>query len=33
MASEVSEKFVKYLIELSKDVAKGHYDKANEQFL
>jgi class 3 adenylate cyclase len=32
MASEVSEKFIKYLIELSKDVAKGRYDKANDIF-
>jgi class 3 adenylate cyclase len=32
MASEVSERFIKYLIELSKDVAKGHYDKANDIF-
>jgi hypothetical protein len=32
MASEVGEKFIKYLIELSKDVAKGRYDKANDIF-
>jgi class 3 adenylate cyclase len=32
MAGEVSEKFIKYLIELSKDVAKGRYDKASDIF-
>ena len=32
MSSEVGEKFIKYLIELSKDVAKGRYDKANDIF-
>ncbi len=32
MTHEVGEKLVKYLIGLSKDVAKGRYDKANEVF-
>ena len=32
MASDVKDKFIKYLIKLSKDVAKGHYDKANDIF-
>ena len=32
MTSEVSEKFIKYLIELSKNVAKGRYGKASDVF-
>jgi class 3 adenylate cyclase len=32
MAREVSEKFIKYLIDLSKDLAKGRYDRANDVF-
>ena len=32
MTSEVSERFIKYLIELSKDVAKGRYGKASDVF-
>jgi len=32
MAHEVDEKFIKYLIDLSKDLAKGRYDRANDVF-